>query len=377
MHAILERIRKSPTFPPAIAAPVLIMLIFSLFNLTAPVDPSRLPGAITIGIVNEDAGLPLIPIKISDMMLQGMSGNLPFHVRRFDDQAAARDALEHGEVSAVLDFPVDFTPAVTNGGPVTVKIINSQHLTVSETQLAAALPAQLQGMMSAAIASLRLATAQGRPPSVELPVKVEVETLHTASGPAALAAPVVMVFATWLSSFVGAMLFFGVTRPFLTQDTAAPITVLRSVVPLVVTGLASLLLSLVVASAAHLWGSFFPLWGLVWLAAASITLLLAGVFAVLGFWAIVIVLPLVFYQSILGGAQAPVAMAPDWLRWLGEALPFSDLARGYRAVVIGGPTGSAPILLLLGIAVLGVVLIAAGTFLKAMLRRPVAAAGHA
>ncbi len=377
MRELLERIRKGPTFPPAIIAPVLIMLVFSLFNLTAPMDPAKLPAAVTIGVVNRDAGLPLVPLKMSDMMLQGMRANLPFHVAEFDDDAAARAALTEGEVAAVLELPQDFTANVTSGAPITVRILNGQHLSLAETQLSGALPQQLQAAMTGAIATVRLAAAQGRPPSLEPAVRVETETLFPASGPAALASPIVMVFATWLASFVGALMFFAATRPHLTSSTAVPLAVVRSLLPVAVAGPASLVLAIVVASAAHVWGSFFALWGLAWLATTAITLLIAGAFALFDLWAIVVVLPLVFYQSILGGAQAPIAAAPDWLRGLGEALPFSALSRGYRAVVIGGPDGAVPVGLLLVVAAIGVVLIFAGTGLWGMLRRGrVAAPAH-
>ena len=47
--------------------------------------------------------------------------------------------------------------------------------------------------------------------------------------------------------------------------------------------------------------------------------------------------PLVFYQSAVGGALAPTSAAPDWLAWL-ALLPLADMTRGMRALLIGGPS---------------------------------------
>jgi uncharacterized phage infection (PIP) family protein YhgE len=369
MRELAERLRGSPLFRPALVAPIVIMFVFSVFNLTAPPDASRLPAAITIGVVNHDAGLPLIPVKLSEQLLEGLRGSLPFQVREFDADDAARMALANGEVSAVLVLPQDFTANAMGGAPITVRLINSQHLSISETQLTGVMAQQLSAGMSAAISTVRLAAAQGRPPTPELPVTVETETLYSASGPAALAAPFVMVFATWVSGFVGAILFYLVTRPEVAPSTAVRVAALRILAPVVVTLLASLLLTLMVAWTGGLWDRFFAIWGTAWLAAAAVTWLLAGLFALFGIWGIILALPLVFYQSILAGAQLPVAAAPDWLRWLGEAVPFSDLSHAFRSVVIGGPFGTRPWLTFIIAAAVGIVLIAIGTWLHGLVHR--------
>ncbi len=44
-------------------------------------------------------------------------------------------------------------------------------------------------------------------------------------------------------------------------------------------------------------------------------------------------------------------------------MPFSDLGTGYRTLVIGGPDGSVPILLMIATGAIGVALIWAGTWL--------------
>lgn len=387
MEAVLKRIRGNAAFRPAIAAPILISIVFSLFNLSAAPDQARLAETLTIGVVNLDKGVPLVPVKVSDQLLIRMGSALPFGIETYPDEEAARAALEEGDVTAVLSFPADFSLKAMGKDPAAVKVINTQHLSLAQTQFGIALPQQFQGMLAAAIASFRLAVAQGNlpappaageaPPPIQLPATVETETLYTAAGPAALAAPFVMTFATWMAALVGGMMLFVATRGERHSDSAQAVAIVRTMLPVAVGLVASLCLALVVAWTTGQWGSFLGLWAVAWLAVAGITLLIAGLFAVLGFWALVVAVPAVFYQSALAGAQAPVALAPEWLRRVGEALPFSDLAASYRAVVVGGPPGSIAIWTILAAAAIGIALIWLGTWAYALLipRKPAAAHG--
>ena len=65
MSSSIDQFRHSELFKPAIMVPAMIMLIFSLFNLTAPADPVRTASAFNLGVVNQDEGLSLSTDKIS------------------------------------------------------------------------------------------------------------------------------------------------------------------------------------------------------------------------------------------------------------------------------------------------------------------------
>ncbi len=378
MHAVLGRIRANATFRPALVAPILIMIVFSFFNLTSAPDQARVPAAMTLGVVNLDQGVPFVPVKLSDQLLQRLGSALPFAVATYPDEAAARAALDAGAATAILVLPADFSLKAMGRDPLTVKVLNSQHRSMAETQFGGTLPQLFQANLSAAIASLRLAAAQGalpaapaagETPALTLPVTVETETLHQAANAAALLAPFVMTFATWIAGLVGALMLFIATRTERGPGSALPVATIRTLLPLPVTLAASLLLSLVVAWTADAWPHFLALWGISWLGALAATLLVTGLLAVFSFWALVVVLPAVFYQGALAGAQMPLAAAPDWLQRVGEVLPFADLAASYRAILIGGPEGSVALPTLALAAALGIVLIWAGTLLYGLLRR--------
>jgi hypothetical protein len=171
-----------------------------------------------------------------------------------------------------------------------------------------------------------------------------------------------MTFATWLASFVGAMMLFIATRPERGPETMVPVGLVRSVLPILAPALAALALALVVATALGTWSIFLSLWLTIWLAIAALTLLIGGLFAIFGLWSIIVILPVVFYQGALSGAQAPIGAAPDWLRAAGEALPFDRLSIAYRSLVIGGPETAVPVGLLLAVAVAGLALVWLGTW---------------
>lgn len=369
MNSVVERIRQNPMFRAAIAAPIAIMIIFSLFNLTSATDQSRIPAAVTLGVVNLDAGVPN-GLRISDQLLAGMQEGLPFGVEPFADEAAARAALEEGDISAVLVVPPEFSQGVMGQAVVDVRMITTDHLSLAETQLGRSLSGQIGAALSAAIANIRLAAATGAfppepgtAPDLRPAAAVSTEVLYAAEQPEALPASFVMIYATWLAAFVGALMIFLSTRAIKGPGTLAPVAAVRSVLPLLVPAVASLALVVVVAWTTDNWEAFVQLWLFVWLATSAITLLIVGLFAVFGFLAILIALPIAFYQSALSGTQAPLGAIPDWLQPIAEALPFADLGAGYRALVIGGPEGSIPIGLMFAVAIAGVALIWLGTWI--------------
>jgi len=367
MNEVASRIRAHPLFRASIAAPIAIMLIFSLFNLTAAPDQERVPGSVTLAIVNLDEGLPDQP-PLSEQLLAGLTGSIPASVRGFDDETTAVDALDDGDVSAVLVVPGGFSAAVMGEEPVRLRFVASQHLSRSEVQFTAGLARQIEGAISSAVAGIRLAAATGAFPPPEgaaLPgpaAIVETDILHAANNAAAMSAPFVMTFATWLAAMVGALMIFLATRGEKDPAGLRPVGLLRSAIPLAVPALASLALAIVVAWTTDNWGDVFVLWLFVWLATSAIMLLMSGLFAVVGFFALLLAIPAVFYQSALSGTQAPIGATPDWLEAIADVLPFEALGTGYRSLVIGGGDGSLPVLLLLATGVVGLALIWLGTW---------------
>ena len=357
MKLALSITRKSPLFIPAMVVPTAIMLIFSFFSLTAPLDSAKVAGAFRLGIVNNDTGLTFPPLKISSRILEGMRDNLPFQMVDQETQESATAALDRGDISAVLIFPSDFSKLVASGEDVEIEILNGNHLTLLETQLSAQLPALMQANFSAAVLLLRDALSKGQLPDGGFPVFASVTTLHKAANPATLVAPFVMTFTTWLASFVGAMLLFLASKDVGRGSEKA---LVRIVLPMAVAGIASFVLSLTIAGTTGEFGLLLSVWLTIWAATLAISWLMGGLFAVGGLAALVLVIPVVFYQTSVGGAQAPLAAAPDWLQSVGAVIPFDQLGAMYRAAVLGG--GEAiPFDLLGGTAVVGLVFIWLGS----------------
>ncbi|MGH1368474.1 MAG: hypothetical protein ACRBCL_07630 [Maritimibacter sp.] len=350
MHNVMTALRASVLFRAAMMAPIAIMLIFSFFNLSAPLDPQRTAAAFNLGIVNDDTGLAFPPIKVSERVMAGMGDRLPFHVVQIDTLNAARAALEAGDIATILYFPRTFSEQAKGTAPVEISIITAQNLTVAEAQIAAQLPMTVQLAMSAGVASLRSALATGQMPSMDMPVAANVEILHPAPAPAALMAPNVMVFATWLAALIGGLLLVLASSKIAGMGRAAA----RIIVPVFGMGLASLGLALVLGGTIGM-AIFLPVWITVWATALCLHWFMGGVIAVFTPAAIMVLLPLAFYQSVIGGTMMPLAAAPDWLARVGGFAPFDQIGAGFRAIIFGLPANM-PWAWLIGAGALGIAL---------------------
>jgi hypothetical protein len=331
MSNLFKTFIAAPMAKQAIIVPIAIMLIFSVFNLTAPMDPARSAQAVTLGLVNNDEGLPMPPIKVSERMLSGMGDQLPFSTQAFDDREAAVAALQAGEVSVVLVFPPAFSSQAFRGEQARFEIVTSPAATIAEVQTAQQLERMLPAAMSAGVASMRLAMEQGQMPTGEMPVAADVTPLGEVEPMARLQAPFAMLYTTWLAALVGAIMMTLATRSMPGRGSAATA---RTVLPILITGVASFCLALVVGATAG-WGSFLPAWLVVWPTAIALTWGFVGLMALLGLWVIVLLLPLAFYQSAIGGVMAPAAAAPEWLVSLTGWAGLERIGAAYRGAVHG------------------------------------------
>ena len=150
---------------------------------------------------------------------------------------------------------------------------------------------------------------------------------------------------------------------------------LRTAIPVVAALGSSLIAILMVGLVTGRWEGFLELWAFQWLVVGTAMMTLSAILSVLGFAGILVAVPLVFYQGAVSGNLAPSGAAPDWIAWLGDILPFEQMAMGVRTLLIGGPEGSVPwgpaALVLAG----AVVAIWVGTYGYAM-RKPAAEAGE-
>ena len=298
-------------------------------------------------------------MKLATIAMYGIAGNLPFTVTELDNPEIARSALEAGEVATVILFPADFSKLAVGDKNFSIEIWNTQHLTVAETQMASQLPMMVQMALSSGVANLRLAMSKGQMPSLDLTVTANVETLHRAENTATLPAPFVMTFTSWLAAMVGTILLFLATSQMASMNRAY----IRTLVPVMTMGLASFVLALVVIFTTSQLGLFIDIWLNVWLVSLCLVWLFMGIFELTGLWSLIVILPTVFYQSVLGGSIAPVAAAPDWLREIGEIIPFDSIGAAYRGVMYDAG-GGLPFIWLLSAALIGIILIWGSAIVK-------------
>jgi hypothetical protein len=365
-------IRREPAFRGAIIAPILVALVFAFFNLTSTVEPGDAAAAMILGIVNEDEefSAPFGKVIISERILTGMQTSLPFGSATLDSEDDARAALDQGTVSMVLMIPANFSTSAMAGEPVEVRFLRTDHLSLAEAQFGQSVPPMIQANFSLAVTMVRQALAQGRPPVLNAPPPVAVadEVLHAAQGARGLFAPFVLLFPTWLAAMVGTLMLFIASRGSLRRDNHFSQSMVRLAVPVVSMGLSTLAGVLVVGLAADVWGGFIAPWLFLWLAGTAAAWVLMGLFSVLGFFALIVAVPLVFYQAPAAGAMSPVAAAPEWFAWINDVLPLSETLAGLRSLLIGGPAGDLPIGALAVVLVGGALLVVVGTAAHAMVK---------
>ena len=362
MASSINDFRRSKLFRAAIIVPTLIALIFSIFNLTAPNDPEKISSNFRLGIVNLDIGtsFPLI----STQAIKAISRSLPFRVKLYKDSEKAKTALSNGQISSVIIFPEDFSELALSKNSLNIKVINSDHLTVSETQIASQLPSTFQLGLSAFISNLRLAKSQNIVPSSEMPIQVELENLYKAQSLASVPSPFVMSFVAWLSSMVGSVLLFLSTN----QITPLNRAYVRTVMPVMTMGVSSLALALVVTFSTMQWEVFFMSWLFSWLISVCLSWLFLGVFASIGLAALLVIIPVVFYQPALSGTMIPLAAAPEWLEFIGSSIPFDSIGSAYRSVIFGS-NGNIPLLWLGSAAAIGLLLNWISDILRGRMKR--------
>ncbi|MCB1391199.1 MAG: hypothetical protein KDK12_18955 [Rhodobacteraceae bacterium] len=349
MSLLSDALRERPILRGALIVPSVIALIFSLFNLSAAPDPATLASNVTIATVNHDAGLPFPPINVASRMIQGLGERLPMHLLAFDTDAEARAALDSETVQAILIFPENFSSSVAGSDAVPLTLVTSGSLTMGESQLTGALPAMVESGVSAAVQSIRLAMARGQMPDMTPSVALTAESLRPPVNAAARMAPFVAGFATALAALVGGIIGWVGTRGLGGVRGAA----LRTLFPLVALPIAAVVLAGLVAGFAG--GSFLGLWLAVAGLGIALGWLFAGALALFGPLALLVAVPLVFWQAALGGAQMPISAAPEWLHWL-SPLGMDAIGGHFRALILGADHPF-PWTLAAGAAVLGLAMI--------------------
>lgn len=352
MRNLLSKFMGAALAKPALFVPTAIMIIFSVFSLTAPNDQTGILSAFELGIVNDDKGAPFPPIVVSERLLQGVTSNLPLNLVELETRAQAEELVEQGKIGAALIFGDDFSDKAIKGEQVDFEILSSQHLTVAEVQVVGQLKAVLPAAMSAGVAGIQLALSKGVMPTGEMPVVATINDLAVASVPASMSAPFVMLYTTWLAGLVGAILLFIAAKSTLVGKERA---IVSTLLPIATTGLSTFMLSMVIGSTVA-WDLAFEIWPVVWVSALALTWLFNGLISVFSMASLVLWLPIVFYQSAIGGVMTPRGAAPEWMGFLPDWIEFEALGASYRGLIHGVDMGY-PTTMMSVFAAIGLILI--------------------
>lgn len=296
MNDTFANLRAKPTFRTSFAVPAAIALIFTFFNLVAVPDPTELVAGLPVGVVETPGMASTIAEKLveqSDIKLSN-----------YASQDELEEALRSGSIAGALSD----TP---EGNGVTFTI--SGNVSMMEVRAARQVASQL-----------------GSRPTGDSSIPT-VSELYASNNLAANQAPAIALFVIWLAAFVGSMLMFITSMG---EGNGRPIAVYRTTVPVAVTLITSLILSAIVGGLSGSFGSGFSLMFVAWPVMLGLVWLFSGLFAWLGFFAVALVLPLVFLQNALGGAIAPIRAIPSWLQPLAETIPFSSVGAAFREAIL-------------------------------------------
>ena len=179
--------------------------------------------------------------------------------------------------------------------------------------------------------------AQNAPAKMVPPVVIRSNVLHRAGHFRYLNAPLVLGFSLWMAAMLSAMLFSFALRSVPAGSRPPQLGVVQLIMPVVGLGIGSLLGVLMLAATTEFTSWFLPLWMFLWLSSVALAWCFIGCFNLIGPFALLIVLPLVFYQQLLSGVNSPVDTIPSWISWLDGAVPAPEIVSGIRKILIGGP----------------------------------------
>ncbi|CAM2919442.1 ABC transporter permease [Saccharomonospora xinjiangensis] len=368
-----SRLRDGTAVLIAFVAPVLLA---TLFGVALGDDGDEGPLHTAIGVVDDDGGEFPASVQREAMKTEELREVLEF--REFEGESGARNALDAGEVGAVLVFPAGFSDSVSAGEGGSVSVLESV-----DAPFAGAIARSLVNQISALVEARTLAVKASLDAGVPADeVKLFVED-NGAAGPAlrisgdTVSAAEVEMTVHYGAGMAVMFAFFVVgtsARSLLTERQLGTLDRMRAApIPLWTTlaGKAAVGFLLALVSMCVTWVSSVLIFGTDWGDPAAVFLLLLGhTFAatmlvllaasrartdaqVDGF-----VMAISFVFALLGGSIVPVYNLPDFLQTATLATPNGWVSTGLGELAEAGAGVSAvatPVAVLLGIGVLAAI----------------------
>lgn len=351
----------------ALAAWILVPLVFLFFTFTLAVDPADNLDRLAIGATVQDTPVstPQGEVSIGPRILEALGTQLGLEITTFDSTAALRDAVLAREVTAGIVIPAGTTANVMSGGPINLEVVRSDANDPFSNAFAANLAGQLASNLNAALPQML--------PGAETPGPPLVTVASTTVAPATdfRFAPIIggLLLPIWVSTLAFAALTSragNAVRPSLgTGATAIAELALATVAAAAVAAV----LTLGLPTFGWTWEiDLIGLFGFSWLALTAIAWLLLGTIRAVGLELGVLLGALaLFVQQPVSGAAYPAAMAPDAVRWAEAFAPLRYLVEGMRNVLIGGSTTGEMAMALALIGLVGLALVGIGLARLSML----------
>lgn len=359
---VRRRWRDRPALVAALLAPVVLALIasFAFSRLTRSFEA-------TYAIVDLDGG------QVGELLEQGIRADDRFdHVvslRRYDSEAAARDAATSGRVAAAFVVPPGFTRTAYSGQPVNLRVIQSPRHPTAATVAGAIADRAVADIRADQLSVVAALTVKGghagaspvsdladRAGDVAVPVRIDDRVLDESGGSAAaefygpsMAIVVLLVLVQLSARSLVEERGNGVLRRELAAGVS-PGTALASKA-LFATGLGVVSMLVTLATVAAVTGAR---WGAV---AGVMLLCVATVGAFVAIASLVTVtaqaeesassigLVLGLLLALIGGNFVPLSQAPGFLRSLSLATPngwalrgFANLSAGQSVLAAVGPS---------------------------------------
>ena len=352
-----------------VVAPLLVVSAYLLFDLTGAADEAAHLDKVRVGVASLDRGLetPFGPISLADLAVGEMDERADFQVVFAATAEELRDDVLARDVAIGFVFPEDFTANVLGGTPTEVGVLRSEANDAFTNAFSRTLVMQWQANFDQVASTIGdLGSGGGGLPGEQAPlIEAREEVVAPIPNFRLSKLPMQIPFPFWAAIIVLAVLVSMAGRQIASERGSDPWTITLGQVAVAAVGtcLLAFVMMLDIALFAWEWSiRYVPLWAFMWLTAMSGVLLIFGIIRLAGVVAgLIVSLPLLLIDQIVGGGAAPGSFAPAVYRWLEALVPMRYFTEGFRNILFGGTTSGSMMVALGAIGLVGVLLLIVGT----------------
>jgi len=361
---------RQPTTIIGIIVALMFQLIFSIVWMTGYNGIAENTKNLTIAIVNEDSGNPII---------NGLVANLPFKIVNKDELATAQKMLNEREVQMVLHLEQDFTKQLKTPGqtaqihyyinesnPQQIKsIMQSVANNVTALVNKQAVAAGAQAMLTQVNPNLTAVEAEPMAQGIAERVTSDVQTFNKVDGVHNQMIPMMLVLACFVGSMIKAQNLQISVNAVAQNYGKWNIFGARAILNV----LAAAMIGLVSTTMVHLMGgqsavSFFEMWGFLALALLSF-MYFAQIFLILfGNAGMLVNIAMLSTQLVSSGATVPRELLNPFYQHISAYLPATYAVEGNMDLLFGGQSLSGSVWALLGFTVASFVICAVGVAVR-------------